>query len=507
MPTFSRCFLALTTLLTCLPGLVAAEPSVATSDTAPYTADWESLSKHNQGPEWFADAKLGIYFHWGVYSVPAYFSEWYPFFMFREGTDVQKHHLAKYGPLKEFGYHDFVPEFKAEKFDAAEWAELFKRSGAKFAGPVAQHHDGYAMWDSAVNPWNSADTGPKRDITGEIAKEIRNRGMKLIATFHHARNLQRNADRPKDWEGWNSHFAYHPDYPTSTTDPKLAKLYGNLPADEFHEYWFAQLKEVIDQYDPDILWFDVWLRLIPEDLRQEFAAYYLNEAQKKGQEVIIAYKQADMPSSVGVLDIEQGGKKDISESVWLTDITLSNRSWSYVEGQTYKKADLLVRNMIDVWSKNGVVLLNVSPKADGTIPQAQRDVLKQLGDWLRVYGEAVYGTRPYDFYGTGVAKAADGDHGGQSATVKYSASDIRLTQSKDGKALYLFFLGKPQAGETIQIEKLGVHFFPPHSPIKRITELASGTGAKWKFDTQYFYLTIPDAPMDEIATVFKFELE
>ncbi|MFC2098725.1 alpha-L-fucosidase [Bacteroidota bacterium] len=471
-----------------------------------YKENWESLSAHNQSPDWFADAKFGIYFHWGVYSVPAFGSEWYPYFMYREDNDVRTHHINTYGDPSEFNYHDFVPMFKAEKFDAEDWAQLFKDAGAKFAGPCAQHHDGFALWDSEVNPWNAADRGPKQDITGEMEKSIKARDMRFIATFHHARNLQRHFGDPEKWDTYESHFAYDPACATSSTDPDIAKLYGNIPVDEFHEYWFEQLKEVIDQYSPDLIWFDVWLKLIPLEYRTKFAAYYLNEAKKKNQEVVIAYKQADIPSSVGVLDIEQGGKKDLSESVWLTDVTLSNRSWCYIEGQTYKPADLVVRNMIDVWSKNGVVLLNVSPYANGEINQEQRDILNKIGAWMKKHGEAVYGTRTFDYNGFGHAEAADGAHGGQSATVQYTEQDGRFLKSKDGKYLYLFMLGKPKAGSEIQIGGLAKRNYYPEQGIKKITVIGSGAEANWHFGERNFVLTVPDTEMDEIATVFKIEL-
>lgn len=471
-----------------------------------YKEDWESMSAHNQTPEWFADAKFGIYFHWGVYSVPAFSSEWYPYFMYRKDTDVMKHHIDTYGDPSEFNYHDFVPMFKAEKFDAERWAQLFKDAGAKFAGPCAQHHDGFALWDSEVNPWNAADRGPKQDITGLMEKAIKARDMRFITTFHHARNLQRHGDDPEKWETYESHFAYGPAYATSSTDPDTAKLYGNIPADEFYPYWFAQLKEVIDQYSPDLIWFDVWLKLIPQEYKLKFAAYYLNEAQKKNQDVVIAYKQADIPSSVGVLDIEQGGKKDLSESIWLTDVTLSDKSWSYIEGQGYKPAELVVRNMIDVWSKNGVVLLNVSPYANGEIGQEQQDILYKIGDWMKKHGEAVYGTRPFDYLGFGNAQASDGDHGGQSAKVQYTAQDGRFLKSKDGKYLYLFMLGKPGAGSEIQIKGLAQRNYYPDQGIKKITLMGSNAEAKWYFGDRNFVLQVPDAEMDEIATVFKIEL-
>ena len=474
----------------------------------PYEQNWESLAKYEEAPEWFADSKLGIYFHWGVYSVPAFGSEWYPWYMYRsDGNKIAKHHLETYGDPADFNYHDFVPDFTAEHFDAEEWAQLFKDTGAKFGGPVAEHHDGFAMWDSKVNPWNAANRGPKQDITGKLAASLKSRGLKLITTFHHARNSQRYAEDSTQWGGFASHYTYNPRFATSSTDPDISKLYGNLPKGEFDQYWYDQLKEVIDQYSPDIIWFDTWLNMIPESYRQKFAAYYLNEAKKKNQEVVIAYKQNDMPKSLGILDIEQGGKKDLSESVWLTDVTLSKGSWCYVQGQEYKPAELVIRNMIDVWSKNGIVLLNISPTSKGIINQEQRDILGDIGVWMKANGEAVYGTRPFDVYGFGDAHAGEGHFGGQSATVEYSSRDGRFLKSKDGKYLYLFMLGKPEVGTQIEIKQLAEFEYFPAKGINKITVLESGKEVDWELRDQRFYLSVPDDKMNDIATVFKFELK
>jgi len=216
-------------------------------ETKEYTPDWESLKKHNAAPEWFQDAKFGIYFHWGVYTVPAFGSEWYPYHMYNPSRPEFKYHKKTYGDHTKFGYHDFVPMFKAEKFNAKEWVDLFQKAGAKFAGPVAQHHDGFAMWDSKVNPWNSLKKGPKKDITGELEKELHNRGMKLITTFHHARNLQRHRGEPVNYNQFDSHFYYDEKYHTSTKDPELGKLYGLTPENEFDQFWYDQIVEVLDQ--------------------------------------------------------------------------------------------------------------------------------------------------------------------------------------------------------------------------------------------------------------------
>ncbi len=482
-----------------------------------YKPTWESLSEHQEIPEWLHDGKLGIYFHWGVYTVPAFGSEWYPYNMYRKGNKVNKYHESRYGA--DFNYHQFVDMFTGENFDAKEWAELMKSSGARFGGPCAIHHDGFAMWDSELTPWNAMDRGPKRDVTGEMLSELKRIGLKTITTFHHARNFQRNADNPNEWAssganncGYNSHFAYDPSLITSSDDPELAMMYGNVPEKQFNKYWLNIVNEVVDNYSPDMIWFDSWLNMMPESLVQEMVAHYYNEAKSKNQAVTIGYKQEDLPLDVGILDIEQGGKTDLSERVWMTDITLSNMSWSYVNGQTYKRPEIVLRNMIDVWSKNGIVLLNISPRSDGTIPDEQRSVLKPIGEWLAKYGEAVYETRPFSKYGFGTTASVAGSHGGQSAKIAYSANDIRYTMSKDGGTLYITFLGRPTPGRRVAFKDLGPHRYPVGRGdgtrgVKSVSLLGSDVEVTFQEGTDVCYLTIPNAPMDEMATVFKLELE
>lgn len=481
-----------------------------------YELSWASLANHNSEPEWFKDAKFGIYFHWGIYSVPAFDSEWYPAWMYytnleesQWGSRVHDHHVETYGA--DFDYHDFIPQFKAERFDAATWADLFQQSGARFAGLVAQHHDGFAMWDSEVNPWNVADMGPSKDITGALFAELKKRDMKTITTFHHARNLQRYATDSSHWAhsgniGWDSHFAYDPEAVTSTTDEKLKYLYGNIPTDEFHERWLAQVDEVVDKYGPDMIWFDSWLDKIPEALRQKVVAHHYNTAKSRGQEPIAFHKQEDLPDSVALVDIEQGGKTDISEKYWLTDITISDGSWCYTEGLKYKEADLIIRNMIDVWSKKGIVLLNVSPMANGTIPEEQQWVLKTIGNWIRQHEEAVYQTRAHSIFGYGIAEFEKGDFGGQSATMKYTKDDIRFAKSKDGDVLYIYLLGMPDGNQAIEL----AHVFEtnPGQEIRQVSVVGSGTDLEWSVAEDHLKVITPDsAAMNEIATVLKVVFE
>ena len=396
------------------------------------------------------------------------------------------------------------PQFTAENFDADEWVTLFKKAGARFAGPVAQHHDGFAMWGSKINPWNSLDKGPKKDITGEMAKSLRANDMKLITTFHHARNLQRYKGIEP---GFASHFTYNEDWHTSTTDPELKLLYGNVDQQWFNQYWYDQIDEVVKTYNPDIIWFDSWLSFMPEELRQKMVANYFNHEKENGQEVVVAYKQNDLPVTVGVHDIEQGGKRDVTEKTWMTDITISNKSWCYVDGQGYKPTSMVIRNFIDVVSKNGVVLLNISPKADGSIPGEQRKVLEEMGEWFDIHGEAIFDTRPWITFGFGNAKAKQGSHGGQSATIEYTAEDVRFTRSKDGKVLYLFMLGKPEQG-TVNYRLMAEHRYFPQGTIRKVSLLNTGEEVAYELDGYGFRLTIPEeSSLNEMANVFKIEFD
>jgi alpha-L-fucosidase len=407
----------------------------------PYKADWKSLAAHNEAPEWFRDAKFGIYFHWGVYTVPAFGNEWYPKWMHtKKGRrSYYKHHVETYGEPDKFGYHDFVPRFKARHFDADEWAELFQKAGAQYAGPVCEHHDGYSMWDSALTPWNAGHTGPQRDITGELAKAIRKRGMKFVTTFHH--------ERTREWyprvEGW----------PTTSSDPKLQLLYMNIPAELFYKIFQAKLGEVIDKYQPDLIWFDGQLEAIKDPYHRKFLAHYFNQAKEWGRDVVVTCKGLDYPREIAVQDFEKGRANRLTEYVWLTDDTVSTGSWCYTKNLRIKPTREVLHSLIDIVSKNGCLLLNISPKSDGTIPDNQRQVLLGMGRWLKVNGEAIYNTRPWLAFGEGPTRLGKG--GGFVRRVKYSAADVRYSRSKDGKVLYATVLGWPE-GKSLTLTAVQV---------------------------------------------------
>jgi alpha-L-fucosidase len=507
MPTHRRAMLACLAAALLAGGPLASGPRL--HDAEPprprFAPDWKSLAKREPAPAWFRDAKLGIYFHWGVYSVPAFGDEWYPRNMHFEQRPEYKHHVETYGHPSKFGYHDFVPAFKAERFEANEWAELFAKAGARFAGPVAEHHDGFSMWASKVNPWNARDMGPKRDVTGELAKAIRARGMRLITTFHHDRHCQLYQDQPDEKEFRDSHYPYIKGMPPTSEDPLLKILYGNIPRDTCYEkYWLGKLTEVIDGYRPDIIWFDSWLDRIPEARRLQFAAYYLNRAAEWGKEVVITYKQEDLPPTVGVLDLEKGRMGDVTARAWLTDDTISKGSWCYTRDLQIKPTSVVLHSLIDIVSKNGVLLLNISPRADGTIPDDQKAVLLGLGEWLGKFGEAIYGTRPWIRYGEGPTQLPQGRFGGFTDKAGgYVPQDIRYTRK--GKAVYVIALGWPGAGTELLCRSFAAGGAQTPPTIARVTLLGSREEVRWKLGPDGLSLTTPTSKVHDLAIVFKVE--
>ncbi len=468
-----------------------------------FEPDWESLSAYDETAQWFKEAKFGIYAHWGVLSVPAYANDWYPRNMHIEGTEEYKHHVATYGPLSEFGYHDFVPMFKAEKFDADEWADLFKRSGAKFAGLVAEHHDGWSNWGSKINPWNAVEMGPHRDVLGELSDAIHKRDMKFVATFHIARNLQIYQDDPENWLNDNSYFPYNPKMFTSSTDPLLAKMYGNISKEKFSEEWLGQIVEVIDNYSPDLIYFDGKTDKIPESYRKQFVAYYFNDAVAKNKQVVITHKEGEFPKSVSLEDFEKGRMNKITSEYWLTDETVSIGSWSYTDNLALKKVDEIIHVLVDVVSKNGALMLNVSPMADGSIPKNQQDILLSIGDWLKTNGEAIYGSHTWKVFGEGPTKQ---ERSGMFLDkITYTPQDIRYTQKNN--CIYAIVLGWPGENEPVTLRSFTSEVLGDNIPeVNRISILGYPGEVVFSQDSQGVHLKTPDREIDKNAFVIKIEI-
>jgi alpha-L-fucosidase len=465
-----------------------------------FTSDWESLKQRDPAPKWFRDAKFGIYFHWGVYSVPAFGTEWYPRMMYDKTSAEYRYHVHTWGEPNKFGYPDFVPMFRAEKFDADQWAELFKKAGARFAGPVAEHHDGFSMWASKVNPWNTKNMGPHRDLVGELKKAVRKQGLRFVTTFHHARNglYEIEKDGKKYWTG---HYEFvKKNFPELLNDPNRAIMYGYMPAQKFYQTWKDKLVEVIDNYQPDLMYFDGWLNEIPDKYKMEYLAHYFNEAGKAGKEVVVTYKEQDLPRQVGIEDFEKGRADHLTDFVWLTDDTISTGSWCYTRNLGIKKPAQIVRTLIDIVSKNGQLMLNISPMADGTIPDNQKKVLLRIGDWLKKYGEAVYETRPFVDYGEGPTQM---EKGGHFVRMKgsYSAKDIRYTRK--GNIIYAILLGWPGKNTQVTMTLFGKGNKAENIKVKKVSMPGSKEKIKWHRDDAGLVVTTPSKAVDYLAVVFK----
>lgn len=468
-----------------------------------YQPNFPSLEKSNPVPEWFKDAKFGIYFHWGVYSVPAFSNEWYPRNMYMKGSDENKHHLNVYGDPSAWPYNNFItgatdkqgnfmqfaPKLKSEggKFDPVEWAQLFADAGAKFAGPVAEHHDGFSMWASKANPWNAKDMGPRLDLVGLFADAIRKKNMKVILSMHHAFNI-------------TGFFSAVP----PATDAKLQLLYGQQGKEKNEALWLAKHKEIIDNYKPDIIWQDFNLRAISQPVLLQFLAYYYNKAIAWNKEVVATYKDALNPK-VAVLDYERGGPVDITEHYWLTDDAISSSSWCYTEGIGYYSRKQVLHGFLDRISKNGNLLLNISPKADGTIPEEQKDILLAMGAWLKKYGEAVYATRAWQKYGEGPTKMGAA-HGVFQAPAEGGPTDVRYTRSKDNSTLYAILLGWEKGQKQVTLTSLMADRIALKS-IKTVM-LINGTAGKYlplsfKQDATGLVVNLPERTQEDLAYVIK----
>lgn len=470
---------------------VSRKTEAASPSPAKYEPTWESLKQY-EVPAWFEDDKFGIFIHWGVYAVPAAGSEWYPRNMYRKGESMYKHHKQVWGDQSEFGYKDFVPMFKAERWNPDDWAELFKKSGARFVVPVAEHHDGFAMYDSAHTKWNSVKMGPKRDIVGELAEAVRKRGMKLGASSHYAFN-------------WR-YYAKSDEFDTS--DARYFDLYGkNLDPDapaseEFLEHWYARTVDIVDKYQPDILWFDFGFSGAEfEPYRKKIGAYYYNKGLEWGKGVVLQYKDVAYPYGTAVLDLERGKLGEIRDMVWQTDTSISYDSWGYIENDKFKSVDKLVDDLVDIVSKNGCLLLNVGPKADGTIPAEAKDIFLGIGKWLGVNGEAIYGTRPWLVYGEGPTEAESGSFT-DDAKEAFTSEDIRFTRKDD--TLYAICLDWPQ--DKVLIRSLGKRA-QPGLKISNVSMVGSGERLKWSQDTDALVISAPKKKPCKNAFAFKMTID
>jgi len=348
-------------------------------------------------------------------------------------------HIQHFGPQETFGYKDFIPQFTAAKWDPDAWAELFKKAGAKYVVPCAEHHDNFALWDSAVTPFNAMKMGPKRDLIGDLAAAVRKQGLKFGVSNHGMENFTFINPTPEVDARLKAANA-------DLYDPKWGDFYhyaDRSPAamQKFLTDWVNRNLELIDKYQPDLLWFDNGVNLrVLDPLKLHVAAYYYNRAKTWGKDVslttkFVAYAPSnDDTKQIGsIADFEKVGARSpstIRPGPWQVDDAIGS-TWGYSTGMKVSDSHTVLHKLIDTVSKGGNLLLNISPLPDGTIPQAQQDSLLGVGKWLETNGDAIYGTRPWTTFGDG--------------------KNIRYTTK--GDTLYVIAMDKP--GSEITIADLG----------------------------------------------------
>jgi alpha-L-fucosidase len=464
-----------------------------------YEPTWESLQQYRV-PQWYQDAKFGLFIHWGLYSVPAFGNEWYPRNMYIKDSPEYQFHLETYGPHTQFGYKDFIPLFKAERYDPDAWAQLFKEAGARFVVPVAEHHDGFAMYDCSFSPWNAVQMGPRRDLIGDLAAAVRKQGLVFGVSSH----------RAEHWWFMNGGRQF----PSDVQDPRYQDFYGPGQANSsdwqskdwqprpdalYLDNWLARTYELVDKYQPQLVWFDWWIeQIVFKPYLQKFAAYYYNRGEEWQNGVAINYKHDAYPEDVAVYDVERGQLKDINPLFWQTDTSISKNSWGYVRNQVYKTAGDIIGDLVDIVSKNGALLLNIGPRPDGIIPEQEQIILREIGRWLAVNGEAIYATRPWKIFGEGPTQVKEG-YFTDTDRPPYTSHDFRFTTL--GKTLYAICLGQPEG--QVLVSSLAPSKGLLAGSINQVSLVGTSQPLPWSLDEDGLKVQVPAELPGQHAWVLK----
>ncbi len=487
---------------------------------ASYRQAWEAL-RNRPIPKWLEDGKFGIYTHWGLYSIPANneTSNTYIRYMYKDRVDAKKgetkvstFHKARYGDPTAFGYSDFTRLFTCEEFDGREYVNVMKDAGAKFGGLCSVHHDGFLLWDSDVVPWNVGKMGPKRDLYGEFVAAAKKENFKTIATFHHARSFGYATSQLEE-----SDFTEDEKSKLDLFNPKFDTWFfpkwGKANAELFNELWLKKVREVIDKYNPDSLWFD---GLKPsehctEESHLDFMTYYFDKAAREGREVTVFNKLPgtgvfNFPQGVGIKCYEGGrDQPPYATGPFLVDKAISY-PWSYVEDKQYKFGpDYHVDALIGMVARGGYYFMSLTPKGDGSIPAREKAICAEIGQWLRINGEAIYGTRMWKI-------ASEGPLG----TFKYKPDkgviywDYREANKKgqirftsNGDTLYALFLDWEDSAFTIR--SLGKDTIP-QATIEGVELLGYNGNLTLEQTAEALVIQSPAKRPHDYAYAFKIEL-
>jgi len=459
------------TVATALAGASVARAADRPAPIAPgrFRPTVESLSTY-ETPDWFRDAKFGIWAHWGPQAVPRQ-GDWYARFMYVPGHPHYAHHVAKYGHPSEFGYKDIIPLWTADKFDPEALMALYAAAGAKYFMAMGVHHDNFDLWRSRHHRWNATAMGPKRDIVGDWAKAARRRDIRFGVSEHLGAsytwwypNQMYDQFWPKlgiDYDGANPLYAdlYHGNRTEPFTN-KPGTWYTKNPV--YQARWFARIRDLIDSYQPDLLYSDGGVPF--GEVGRSLMAHFYNSSIARHGKLEAVYNTKDLGSGEfyqewGVQDVERGVLQGINPRPWQTDT--SNGDWFESEYDQYKSPRQVIAMLADIVSKNGNMLLNIVMRADGSLPPQSQEMLAELAVWMKLNSGAIHGTRPWKIFGEGPTEAASGSF---KEGDTYVAQDIRFTTK--GDTLYAITLGEPTGATVITALAAG----GPHEqrPVRRV---------------------------------------
>lgn len=461
-------------------------------ETEKFQATDESLKEYRY-PEWFRDAKFGIWAHWGPQAVPRQ-GDWYAKNMYVEGSAQNKYHVQHYGPPSKFGYKDIIPLWKAEKWDADKLMALYKRAGAKYFVSMGSHHDDFFLWNSKIHRWNAVNMGPHKDVVGIWQKAAKKEGLKFGVSEHLAASF--NWFQPSHGSDKNGEYA---GIPYDGHNPKYADLY-HLPNpdsvdvknwitnnDGWKKEWLADITELIDNYHPDLLYSDSPLPF--GDVGRMMVAHFYNDNIATYGKLEAVYTPKQPSEGKWAQDVERGVLDTISLFPWQTDTSIGD--WFYRTGQKYKTADEIAQLLMDIVSKNGNLLINVVQTPEGDLEPDVLEIVNKIGDWTAANGEGIYGTRPWIVYGEGPSTVKTNQHkgrfGGLSDTRGYQANDFRFTTKND--FVYAFCMNVPDG--DISIASLGGNSGLSKKGILSVSMLGNSEKLQWTQTDNALVITKP----------------
>jgi alpha-L-fucosidase len=464
----------------------------------PFKPDMESLKQY-RCPEWFRDAKFGIWAHWGPQAVPMD-GDWYARGMYEEGNGHYKYHLAHYGHPTEFGYKDIIPLWKAEKWDPDRLMQLYKKAGAKYFVSMGTHHDNFFLWNSKLHRWNAANMGPHRDVVGDWQKAAKKYGLRFGVSEHLGASFtwfqsSHRADRagPKAGVPYDGADPKYQDLYHFPAEPGDTGWYSNNP--RWQQQWFNEIRELVDNYHPDLLYSDGGVPFGNEVGRSMIAHFYNANAARHAGKVEAVYNCKQPSEGRWVEDLERGIMPKIDPSPWQTDTSIGD--WFYNRNWKFRPLSWVVHTLVDNVSKNGNLLLNVVQRPDGSLDPEVEQMLEQMAVWSAIHGEAIFGSRPWLVYGEGAVKAKGGSF---KEDYTYSARDIRFTTR--GATVYAIALGWPEDNQ-LTIRSLAK---PVGEPINRITAiklLGYNGKVEWTQNVDGLVVKLPATRVSEVTVGLK----